>query len=78
MPPQYEVNRESANFLPDKFDPSKGISALSTSLYHGARPVVPDCEPSWVDPAVLASGVTLTTANTLLDLYVGRIVPNSV
>ncbi len=81
MPPQYETTGKAANFLPDKFDPAKASRLYRPVCINGVATCAPGSPNAnnrrVVDPAVLASGVPLTTANTLPDLYVGRIVPNS-
>ena len=78
MPPQYETTGKAANFLPDKFDSAKASRLYRPVCINGvATCAAGSANRRAVDPAVLASGVPLTTANTLLDLYIGRIVPNS-
>jgi hypothetical protein len=78
MPPQYETTGKAGNFLPDRFDPTKASRLYRPVCINGvATCAAGSANRRAIDPAVLASGVPLTTANTLLDLYVGRIVPNS-
>lgn len=78
MPPQYESEGQAANFLVDKFDASKASRLYRPVCINGvATCAAGNVNRRAVDPAVLASGQPLTTANTLIDLYVGRIVPNS-
>ena len=78
MPPQYESTGKSSNFLLDKFDPTKASRLFRPVCINGvATCAAGTANRRAVDPAVLASGVPLTTANTLIDLYVGRLVPNS-
>jgi carboxypeptidase family protein/TonB-dependent receptor-like protein len=78
MPPQYETKGQAANFLPDKFDPAKASRLYRPVCINGVTTCAAgSANRRAVDPVVLASGVPLTTGNTLLDLYVGRIVPNS-
>jgi len=65
-------------FLLDKFDPTKASRLFPPVCINGvATCAAGTANSTSVDPAVLASGVPLTTANTLIDLYVGRLVPNS-
>ena len=78
MPPQYETKGQAGNFLIDKFDPARASRLYRPVCINGVTTCAAgSANRRAVDPAVLASGVPLTTANTLLDLYVGRIVPNS-
>ncbi len=78
LPPQYESTGKAANFLLDKFDPTKASRLFRPVCINGvATCAAGSANRRAVDPAVLAGGVPLTTANTLIDLYVGRIVPNS-
>ena len=81
LPPTKDTTGLASNFFPDQYN-----AANAPRIY---RPVcigagAPTCSGvsltsryRAVDPAVLASGVPLTTANTLLGSFVGRIVPNS-
>jgi hypothetical protein len=78
MPPQYETEGQAANFLLDKFDPTRAARLYRPVCINGATTCAAgSANRRAADPALIAAGTILTTANTLIDLYVGRIVPNS-
>jgi hypothetical protein len=61
MQPQYDTLKQTANFLPEKFDPAK-----ASRLYFPGR-----------DPAGNRVAVDRATGQILPAVYIGRIVPNS-
>ncbi|MEW6127371.1 MAG: carboxypeptidase regulatory-like domain-containing protein [Acidobacteriota bacterium] len=81
LPPARDANLLASNFVPSKYDPAAAPRLYVPVCINGARTCSGGSQTSArraVDPAVLASGVPLTLANTLLDtLFVGRVVPGS-
>lgn len=81
MPPARDIDLLASNFDPTQYKLSAAPRIYVPVCINRAATCTGGSQTSArraVDPAVLASGVPLTAANTLLDtLFVGRIVPNS-
>ncbi|HEU4389334.1 MAG TPA: carboxypeptidase regulatory-like domain-containing protein [Blastocatellia bacterium] len=73
--PQYDEDAQTANFLPDKFNPND-----APLLY---RPVCIGVSPCSganrraVDPRLLGPGFVPGPSNTIDGVYIGRLVPNT-
>lgn len=81
LPPTFDESGAASNFDPTQYRLSAAPRLYVPVCINGAATCTGGSQTSnrrAVDPAVLASGVPLTLANTLLDtVFVGRIVPNS-
>ncbi len=81
MPPTYDASGQASNFDPTQYKLSAAPRLFVPVCINGAATCSGGTQTSprrAVDPAVLASGVPLTLANTFLDtVFVGRIVPGS-
>lgn len=81
FPPAYDASGAASNFDPSQYKLSAAPRLYVPVCINAAATCAGGSQISArraVDPAVLASGVPLTLANTLLDtVFVGRIVPGS-
>lgn len=81
IPPARDITGSASNFDLTQFNAANAPRIYVPVCINGAATCTGGSNTSSrraVDPAVLASGVPLTLANTLLDtLFVGRIVPGS-
>lgn len=81
MPPARDATGLASNFNLNDYNPANAPRIYVPVCINGAATCQGgrnDRPRRAVDPAVLASGVPLTTTNTLLDtIFVGRIVPGS-
>lgn len=80
LPPTRDTSGKASNFNPAAWQSSQAPRLYRPVCINGAATCSGVSLTSVyraVDPAVLASGVPLTTANTLLGSFVGRIVPGS-
>ncbi len=76
-PPQFDTDLQGANFLPDRFDPTKASRLYRPVCINGAATCNSGANRRAVDPALLVPGFVPTAANTLPDFNIGRLVPNS-
>jgi carboxypeptidase family protein/TonB-dependent receptor-like protein len=75
LTPQWDRTLQASNFLPDRFD-AANAARLFRPVCIGASPCS-GANRRGIDPALLASGVTPTLANTVVDRFVGRVVPGT-
>jgi hypothetical protein len=75
LTPQWDRTLQASNFLPDRFD-AGNAARLFRPVCVGAAP----CSGSnrrGMDPALIAAGVTPTMGNTVVDRFIGRVVPGT-
>ena len=81
LPPTYDTSGKASNFDPSLYKLSAAPRLFVPVCINGAVSCTGGSNTSFrraVDPAVLASGVPLTLANTFLDtIFVGRLVPGT-
>jgi hypothetical protein len=75
LTPQWDTTLQASNFLPDQFNPS-GAARLFRPVCIGASPCTGDARRG-MDPSLVQAGVTPTTANTVDQRFIGRLVPGS-
>ena len=75
LTPQWDQTLQASNFVPDQFN-SSAAARLYRPVCIGASPCS-GANRRAIDPALLATGVTPTTGNTVVDRFVGRLVPGS-
>jgi hypothetical protein len=75
MTPQWDTTLQASNFLPEAFN-AGSAARLYRPVCIGASPCSGTNRRA-MDPALIAQGVTPTTANTLEDRFVGRLTPGS-
>jgi len=73
--PQWDQTLQASTFLPDKFDPAQA-ARLFYPVCIGAYPCSGTSRRG-MDPNLIKSGAVPTTANTVEDRFVGRLVPGS-
>ena len=75
LTPQWDRTLQASNFLPDRFDPNNA-ARLFRPVCIGAAPC--SCgNRRGMDPALIAAGVAPTLGNTVVDRFVGRVVPGT-
>ena len=75
LTPQWDETLQASNFLPSEFD-RNNAARLYTPVCVGASPCSGQNRRG-IDPALLASGVTPTLANTVQESFIGRLTPGS-
>ena len=75
LTPQWDTTLQASNFLPEQFNPS-AAAKLYYPVCIGAPPCSGDARRG-MDPALIAQGITPTTANTVEGRFIGRLIGTS-
>jgi hypothetical protein len=75
MTPQWDTTLTASNFLPEAFNQSTAAK-LYRPVCIGAYPCS-GANRRGMDPALVSQGMTPTTANTVEERFIGRLVPGS-
>jgi hypothetical protein len=75
LTPQFDTTLQASNFLPNAFDPN-AAATLFAPVCVGVAPCSGSARRG-MDPALIASGVAPTMANTVAEQFIGRLTPGS-